>query len=92
VFRRVARAIPLDAQYGGELACTSNYKLRENSDPRFTDRRMQLLLTNLTMSLHEMSLAQLVHILYSAVKLRIPEDQLIGGCIELITDKLANDK
>jgi hypothetical protein len=45
VYRRVARAIPMDAQFGGKaFACTGRYKLRNKDDPRFTDRRMQALL------------------------------------------------
>ena len=51
-----------------------------------------MLLTNLTLKLPEMSLTQLVHIMYSTVKLRLPEDQLIGECVGLITDRLANNK
>ena len=52
MYRRVARAIPMDAQFGGKaFACTGRYKLRNKDDPRFTDRRMQALLRAILLNL-----------------------------------------
>lgn len=45
VYRRVARAIPMDTKFGGkEFASSGYYKIRAENDPRFVDRRMQALL------------------------------------------------
>ena len=78
VFRRIARAIPMDSRFGGQdFACTSRYRFRSKDDPRFTDRRMQVLLRCLTSNLHQFDIHQLSHLFYSIVKLRLPEDKLI---------------
>ena len=79
VFRRVARAIPMDNQFGGpEFASTNRYKFRARNDPRFTDRRMQSLLNAITKQLDLFDLNMLADLLYSTVKLRLPEDAIIN--------------
>lgn len=41
LFRRVARAIPLSRQEGGnQHASTFTFEFRDREDPRFADRRM----------------------------------------------------
>ena len=79
----------MDNQFGGaDFACTSRYRFRSKDDPRFTDRRMQALLTSLTQNLEQFDIHQLSHLFYCLVKLRLPEDTLINDTISLITLKL----
>jgi len=82
----VARAIPMDSKLGGkDFACTNKYRFRSLEDPRFTDRRMQAMLNQLQANLEHYDIHQLSHILYSTVKLRLPEDALISKTIDLIS-------
>ena len=79
LYKRLARAIPMDARYGGqELASTSKYELRKRTDPRIADRRMQILLRTIKSNLHRFDLQQLSVIFYSTVKLRVPDRQLVN--------------
>ena len=55
LFRRVAFVIPKDKKLGGELACTGEYKTRTLKDPRYSDKRMQSLLTTVGENLHQMN-------------------------------------
>ena len=74
----MARAIPLNRNEGGTShASTFRFELRDREDPRFADRRMQSLLRVLNENLHEATATQTSQLLYSVVKLRLPEDFLI---------------
>ena len=74
----MARAIPLNRNEGGTShASTFRFELRDREDPRFSDRRMQSLLRVLNENLHEATATQTSQLLYSVVKLRLPEDFLI---------------
>ena len=92
LFRRVARAIPLDNQFGGVFAATSQYRLRSKDDPRFTDRRMQALIGSITQNLHQFNMTQLCHCFHSTVKLRLPEDALINGLVGHISEKIESEE
>lgn len=75
----------MDSLYGGkDFAATSKFMFRSRQDPRFTDRRMQLLLSNLAENLDKFGNHELSQIFYSVVKLRLPDDVLINGCVNQI--------
>ena len=79
----------MDNRFGGsDLASTGKFEFRTKADPRFKDRRMQLLLRSLKANLHKFDIHQLSIVLYSTVKLRLPDNQLIGEAINIITDKM----
>ena len=79
----------MDNKFGGpEFASTNRYKFRARNDPRFTDRRMQSLLNAITKELDLFDLNMLADLFYSTIKLRLPEDAIINGCIEYISDRL----
>ena len=80
----------MDTKFGGQdFACTNKYTFRSREDPRFTDRRMQMMLTSLAEQMPHFNVHQLSHILYCTVRLRLPEDRLINSSIEIITQKLS---
>jgi len=72
------------------LACTSKFQLRTPDDPRFTDRRMQLLLSSLNANLDKFNIHQLSSILYSVVKLRLPDSELISNTLNTLIDRLTS--
>lgn len=80
LFRRVARAIPLNRDYGG-FAPIFKYVLRTTEDPRFADRRMQSLLQAILDNLHHADPSKTSQILYSVVKLRFPCDELTSALV-----------
>ena len=46
LFRRIARSIPITRDEGGpSTASTFKFRMRDREDPRFTDRRMQSLIS-----------------------------------------------
>ena len=47
IFKRVARAIPMNSREGGQMAGSVKFAFRSREDPRFTDRRMQNILRKL---------------------------------------------
>ena len=54
LFRRVARAIPLNRLEGGtQHASSFRFEFRDREDPRFADRRMQSLLRVINENLHK---------------------------------------
>lgn len=82
IFRRVARAIPLSRwEGGGKHASTFTFEFRDREDPRFADRRMQGLLRVIFENLHKADPSQTSQLLYSVVKLRLPEDHLISALV-----------
>ena len=45
MYKRVARAIPMNSKEGGKMAgSVGKYQFRSKEDPRYIDRRMQSLL------------------------------------------------
>ena len=88
IFKRVARALPLDSKNGGMVACTQKYSARNWDDPRFSDKRMQALLTALSKNMHKFDAVELSHLLYSSVRLRLPDEQFIGSIAESLQHKL----
>ena len=68
---------------GSKLASTYTFEFRHRDDPRFTDRRMQSLLSSISDGLRKASPAQTSQILYSLVKLRLPEDHLIRAVVDM---------
>ena len=70
----------MSRQEGGTLhASTFKFQFRDREDPRFADRRMQSLLRVLHENLHKADASQTSQLLYSVVKLRLPEDYLISA-------------
>ena len=67
VFYKLTKLIPVDKYTDMKMG---EYKLRNPNDPRFTDRRMQALLSMLKESMDKMTGQQKVIVLYAAVKLR----------------------
>ena len=67
---------------GTKLASSFKFALRDREDPRFVDRRMQSLLRVLNEQLNNASTAQTSQLLYSLVKLRLPDDDLINALTE----------
>ena len=85
----MARAIPLSRTEGGTTHASSfKFEFRDREDPRFADRRMQSLLRVVGENLHKTSPSQTSHLLYSVVKLRLPDDHLINALTDRIEDLL----
>ena len=53
---------------------------------------MQALIGSITQNLHQLNMSQLCHCFHSTVKLRLPEDALINGLIEHISEKIESEQ
>jgi hypothetical protein len=58
-----------------------NFKMRDTTDPRFADRRMQELIRALEGCVDELSPKQKVKLLWALTKLRLPCDHLLQKTI-----------
>ena len=89
LFRRISRAIPINRFDGGSnLAGSFKFRFRRREDPRVVDRRMQSLLAMINDKLSFTTPKEASFLLFSLIKLRMPEDWLINNLVERVEQTL----